>query len=247
MRPSRPDPGFSSALRRATVAGVALAAFVTTSAALAGFTSTGSVGATYVTKRIFPGVRSAWAWDIRDASGGGAETNSSDTLSFADGTAATTKSWSSTFASTRFDDFDFSAGLPAGVSVTSATFNFTFAATRNADTVCFYLDVRRASTNALLGTHGSSGSPSSCVAGKTLTAATVRPASCAPHGSRTSPDSGCRGRGLRANRRARDGDARLRPLRCRWYRAFASQRHATRCDSLAGRRHDRPKWKQLGL
>jgi hypothetical protein len=173
MRSTRPEPPLRRSIRRAAVAGAAVAAFITTSAALAAFTSTSSVGATYATKRIFAGVRSSWAWDIRDASAGGAETNSSDTLSYVDARTVTTKSWSSAFASTRFDDFDFSAGLPAGVPVTSATLSFTFAASRNADTVCFYLDVRRASTNALLGTHGSSGTPSGCVSGQTQTTTTV--------------------------------------------------------------------------
>jgi hypothetical protein len=173
MRPSRPEQRPRAAVRRATALGVVLAAFVTTSAALAGFSSSATGGATYVTKRMFPGVRSSWAWNIRDASAGAAETDSSDTLSFTDGNLATTKNWSSAFSTTRFEDFDFSTGRPAGIPVTSATFNFTFSATRNPDTVCFYIEVRRASTNALLGTHGSSGTPSSCVTGQTQTAAPV--------------------------------------------------------------------------
>jgi hypothetical protein len=145
--------------------------FVTTSAALAAFTSlsTGGGGA-LTTKRIFPGVRSAWPSDLRDASGGAGETNSSDVLSFADGLTVTTKSWTSAFGATRFDDFDFSGGRPAGVAVTSATFNFTFAPSRANDDACFYIEVRRASTNALLGTHGSSGSPSACSTGSTVSA-----------------------------------------------------------------------------
>jgi hypothetical protein len=144
--------------------------FVTTSAALAGFSSLASGGGSLSTKRIFPGVRSAWPSDVRDASGGGAETTSSDLLSYADGLTVTTKSWSSAFAATRFDDFDFSGGRPAGVPVTSATFNFTFAPSRANDDACFYIEVRRASTNALLGTHGSSGSPAACSSGSTVSA-----------------------------------------------------------------------------
>jgi len=145
--------------------------FVTTSAALAAFTSlaTGG-GGSLSTQRIFAGTRSAWPSDVRDASGGGAETNSSDVLSYADALTVTTKSWSSGFGTTRFDDFDFSGGRPAGVAVTSATFNFTFAPSRTNDDACFYIEVRRASTNALLGTHGSSGSPSACSAGTTVSA-----------------------------------------------------------------------------
>jgi hypothetical protein len=144
--------------------------FVTTSGALAGFSSLASDGAAVSTKKIFAGVRSAWPSDVRDAAGGGAETNSSDTLSYADGLTVTTKSWSSAFSATRFDDFDFAGGRPAGVPVSSATFNFTFAPSRSNDGACFYVEVRRASTNALLGTHGSAGSPSACSTGSTVSA-----------------------------------------------------------------------------
>jgi hypothetical protein len=168
-----PDAGLRRPIRWGVALGAAAAMFVTTSAALAGFSSLASGGGGNLsTKRIFPGVRSAWPSDVRDASGGGAETNSSDVLSYADGLTVTTKSWSSAFSATRFDDFDFSGGGPAGVPVTSATFNFTFAPSRSNDSACFYVEVRRASTNALLGTHGSSGTPSACSSGSTV-AATV--------------------------------------------------------------------------
>jgi hypothetical protein len=167
-----PDSGLRRPVRWGVAVGAAVAMFVTTSAALAAFSSLASNGATVSTKRIFAGVRSAWPSDVRDASGGAAETNSSDVLSYADGLTVTTKSWSSAFAATRFDDFDFGGGSPAAVPVTSATFNFTFAPSRSNDNACFYVEVRRASTNALLGTHGSSGSPSACSTGATV-AATV--------------------------------------------------------------------------
>jgi hypothetical protein len=165
MPPARPDPS-SRSIRWGAVAGAVAAAFVTTSIALAGFSSsvTGG-GLTVASKRIFAGVRSVSAWDIRDASGGGAETNNSDVLSYADGVTAATKNWSTAFSATRFDDFDYNPGQPAGIAVSSATFNFTFAPSRAQDTACFYIEVRRASTNALLGTHGSSGTPSACANG----------------------------------------------------------------------------------
>jgi hypothetical protein len=173
MPPGRPasDHGLRRPVRWGVAVGAALAMLVTTSAALAAFTSlaTGGGGA-LTTKRIFQGVRSAWPSDVRDASGGGAETNSSDTLAYADGVTVTTKSWSSAFGATRFDDFDFSGGQPAGVPVSSATFNFTFAPSRSNDAACFYVEVRRASTNALLGTHGSAASPSACSTGSTVSA-----------------------------------------------------------------------------
>jgi hypothetical protein len=169
-----PEQGRNRWVRRSAALGATVAAFVTTSVALAAFTTTVTGGGMALsTKRIFPGVRSAWPWDVRDASGGGAETNNSDALSFADSVTSTTKNWSSTFAATRFDDFDFSSGRPPGIAISSAAFNFTFAPSRAVDNACFYLEVRRASTNALLGTHGSSGSPSSCANLGAQVAATV--------------------------------------------------------------------------
>ncbi|HSB40066.1 MAG TPA: hypothetical protein VLD13_13340, partial [Gaiellaceae bacterium] len=108
----QPDATLRGPVRWGAVVGAAAAMFVTTSAALAGFSSLASGGGGGLsTKRIFPGVRSAWAWDVRDASGGGAETNSSDALSYADGVTLTTKNWSTAFSATRFDDFDFNASL----------------------------------------------------------------------------------------------------------------------------------------
>ena len=167
--------GRSRAERRSAVAMVAAAAALAlASVAGAGFASSTTGGPmTITTKRIFPGVRSAWPWDIRDASAGAAEVNSSDPLSYTDGLVTTTKTWGTTFAANRFDDFDFSTGPPAGIPITSATFNFTFASGRAGGNACFYLDVRRASTNALLGTHGSPGTPSACANGGAQVAATV--------------------------------------------------------------------------
>jgi hypothetical protein len=161
-------------VRWAVLLGTAAAVFTSTSVALAGFSSQVSGGPmTVATKRIFPGLRSAWPWDIRDASAGGAEVNGSDPLSYSDGVVTTTKNWSSSFAANRFDDFDFATGRPGGVPVSSAVFNFTFAPSRPTDTACFYIEVRRASTNALLGTHGSPGTPSACASMGAQVAATV--------------------------------------------------------------------------
>ena len=79
-----PDSGLRRPVRWGLAVGAAVAMFVTTSAALAAFSSLASNGATLSTKRIFAGVRSAWPSDVRDASGGAAETISSDVLSYAD-------------------------------------------------------------------------------------------------------------------------------------------------------------------
>jgi hypothetical protein len=67
-------------------------------------------------------------------------------------------------------DFDGNAPLPAGFSVTGATFNFKYAATQSSDTACYWFEVRRISTGALIGTHGSTTTPVDCTTGTTLKA-----------------------------------------------------------------------------
>jgi len=67
-----------------------------------------------------------------------------------------------------------SASQPAGLAVTQAQFNLTMASNTNGgNSSCFYFEVRRASTNALLGTYGSSGSPVFCTSSSTLQTTTT--------------------------------------------------------------------------
>jgi len=158
------------ALRWAALAGATAATFTTVSLALAGFNSPVSGGpGTYVSKRIFPGIRASAAWSIRDASGGGAETNSDDTLSYSDALVTTTGNWATAFASNRYVEFDFNAPRPGGVAVSSAQFNYRMAPNQAGDTACFYFEVYRASSSTLIGTHGSTGTPVACNATVTQT------------------------------------------------------------------------------
>lgn len=169
MRRPRPD-GTVRSLRWGVLIGAALAAFVSTSVALAAWSSsvTGG-GASYSTKHIFPGVRSTSAWTVRDASGGGAEAVKDDALSYADGTTVTSgTAWATTFSATRYLEFDFNSARPDGVSVSSPTLNFRMASTSNSATWCFYVEVYRVSTGTLIGTHGSAASPT-CGSGTTQT------------------------------------------------------------------------------
>jgi hypothetical protein len=157
------------------VLGAAAAAFVCTSVALAGFSSTvtGGGSGAYGTKRIFPAVRSTSAWTIRDASGGGAEATKDDALSYADGTTTTSgTAWATTFSTTRYLEFDFNSALPDGLSISSPQLNFRMASTNNASTWCFYVEVYRISTANLIGTHGSPASPT-CNSGTTQTTTNV--------------------------------------------------------------------------
>ena len=174
--PRRPYEPAVRSLRWAAIVGAAAAAFVTTSVAVAAFTSsvTGGGSGAYTTKRIFPAVRSMSAWTIRDASGGGAEATKDDALSYADGTTTTTGSaWATTFSATRYLELDFNSALPGGLSVSSPQLNFRMASTNNASTWCFYVEVYRASTATLIGTHGSAGTPYACNAGTTQTTTNI--------------------------------------------------------------------------
>lgn len=176
MRRRRFDSANRS-LRWGVVVGAAAAAFVSTSVALAAFTSTVTGGgvAAYSTKRIFAGVRSTSAWTIRDASGGGAEANNDDALSYSgDGRTTTTGSaWTTTFSATRYLEFDFNSALPDGLAVSSPQLNLRMASTNNASSLCFYVEVYRVSTATLIGTHGSSGTPYACNSGTTQTTTNV--------------------------------------------------------------------------
>jgi hypothetical protein len=106
-------------------------------------------------------------WDLRDASSG-TESNKSAQPAFQDALTFATGLWSSAFSTTRYADFDANAPLPTGQAVTGATFNFRYAAAAAGETACYWLEVRRASTGAVIGTHGSSGSPVDCTTGTTL-------------------------------------------------------------------------------
>jgi hypothetical protein len=107
-------------------------------------------------------------WDLRDASSG-AETNVSDPVGFAsDSRTYQAAGPPLNFSTTRFMSLDYNAPIGTGQTPSSVNFNFRFAATPIAlglGQACFYFDVRRASTDAVLATHGSSGSPVGCVTG----------------------------------------------------------------------------------
>jgi len=142
-----------------------------TGGTLALFTGTTSnSGNSFAAQHIFPGTRTTSAWTIRDAAGGNTVTINDDALSYAgDGLIKSTTNWTTTFASTRYQEFDYDGVNPAGISVTEATFNFDFLPNAGGETACIYFEVRVASTGSVLGTHGSSGSPLACATGTTYT------------------------------------------------------------------------------
>ncbi len=153
-----PRPLLATVTAIAACVGVGLLAGSTLSAFSVTTTTPGSMSA----KSVFPATRSWSAWDLRDASSG-AETNASDAEAFS-GVTTTTSNWSTAWSTTRYVSFDMNDSLPAGVATTGVTFDFDFADNTNGTgtNMCFYFEVIRRSTNAVIGTHGSAASPIAC-------------------------------------------------------------------------------------
>lgn len=107
------------------------------------------------------------AWDLRDASSG-SESNQSDATAFADGRLRTTSAVQSAFSASRYLQFNYSPSLDVATTVSGSSFGFRFSASGSGRTSCFYFDVRRTSTGAVLATHGSPTTPVGCVTGTTL-------------------------------------------------------------------------------
>jgi hypothetical protein len=115
------------------------------------------------------------AWDIRDATIG-SELNESDGWAFGGDTRVVgTGNWTTSFTTARYLQFAYGSALPGGLPTSSVNFNFRFAASSSqpSETACFYFEVRRTSTGAVIGTHGSSASPVGCVTGTTQTTFTT--------------------------------------------------------------------------
>jgi hypothetical protein len=125
-------------------------------------------GNTFSTARIFAGSWTTPAFDVGDASSG-TEVDASSPLAFAgDGGTWATKAWSTSFSSSRYLDFDLNGPLPGGLAVSGATFDLNFASSAAGVTSCIYLEVRIQSTNTVVETFGSAGSPAGCVTGTSL-------------------------------------------------------------------------------
>ncbi len=147
----------------AVLASIALASI---GLSLALFTAQAEPQAVFGTKALFPGERVAPAFVVGDASSGSQIDRSSSFAAAADGLTTTTSAWSTAFAASRYLEFDLNNSLAAGVAVTPATFDFRFAS-NGAGQACYYFEVRRISTGAVIGTYGSTGTPLGCVTGTT--------------------------------------------------------------------------------
>jgi hypothetical protein len=115
------------------------------------------------------------AWSVSDQSGGTAQvTDASDAFASTGGPSASQSGFTTSADAQHYVAFDFVSALTAGSGTPPArgvNFNLTYHGTdsagRTAANTCFYFDVRRASTGALIATHGSATAPVDCVAALT--------------------------------------------------------------------------------
>jgi hypothetical protein len=148
------------------IAALASVAVATVTFSLAVFAAQPEEQAIFGSMALFPGERVTPAFNVGDSSSG-SETDRSSSFAFsADSLTTTTSPWSSAFEADRYLEFDVNDSLASGVVISAATFDLRFASA-GAGTACYYFEVRRISTGAVLGTHGSSGSPVGCVTGTT--------------------------------------------------------------------------------
>jgi large repetitive protein len=95
------------------------------------------------------------------------------TITVSDGAFMPQSGWPTTFDPTRYLALTFPAYVPAGATVTGATFRHQYRSANPADTTCYYFEVW--SGGVLLATHGSTSSPVSCATGSYVSDAIVLP------------------------------------------------------------------------
>jgi hypothetical protein len=133
------------------------------------FTRQQPVNANLAAARIFAGERVTPAFSVSDRSSGSATDGSSANAFANDSRYFLTRAWSTAFASDRYLDFDLNGPLPTGLTAQSVTATIRVSSDLGAGSVCAYVELRRASTNVVLSTHGSAGTPLACTSGTTVT------------------------------------------------------------------------------
>lgn len=140
---------------------------------LARMTAAGTTGSSYTAGSIFPAVRSSAAWNVRDSSSG-TEVDKSNPFSYAgDSLVTASGSFAVAFVATRYLQWDYNDSLPAGIAVSSSNFNLRVIPNAAAQIACWYIEVRRASTGALIASHGSALLSYACATGATYSTVSV--------------------------------------------------------------------------
>ncbi len=129
------------------------------------FTNDVPVGGDIAAGRIFRDERVTPAFVVNDVSSGSSQSGSSADAFASDGRYFLTRNWPTTFSSSRYIDFEFNAPLPAGLITTTVALSASVSSDAGTGSVCVYAEVRRASTDALIASYGSAGSPLACTSG----------------------------------------------------------------------------------
>jgi hypothetical protein len=149
-------------LRRGLVglATTVLYAIVATSVAGALFGASDAGSMSVSSKRIFPTSQTSSAWSGQDSSSGTAAAGT-DVWAAVDNRLFTSAALTTAFSASRYVDVTLSSPFPTDIPVSAMALNLSMAET-GGGTSCVYVEVRRASTNAVLGTEGSSSTPYAC-------------------------------------------------------------------------------------
>jgi hypothetical protein len=129
------------------------------------FTADYPIGNDVAAGRIFRDERTTAAFDVTDASSGSATNQSSATAFGADSRYFLSRVWPTTFDNGRYLELEPNAPLPAGLDTSDVTLNLRLWSDLGTGSVCIYVELRRASDDALVSSHGSSGSPLACTSG----------------------------------------------------------------------------------
>ncbi len=160
--------------RRRAVTSLAMAALVLVGAQVAAprsnavFTATASGSGTANAGRIFRGHRVTPAFAVADSSTGATVDRSSPISYQGDTRWAVMHAWPTAFDAARLVDVTLNHPLPAALAVSGAQLAVTLASDTAGATACWYAEIVRVSTGAVVSTHGSAGSPVACVTGTTF-------------------------------------------------------------------------------
>jgi hypothetical protein len=122
---------------------------------------------------IFRDERGGPAFSVDDRSSGSAVDGSSAIAYDGDGRWFLSRTWPTAYDSGRYLELDLNAPLPAALAASSVSLTVRLSADGAGATACYYVELRRASSGALVSSHGSAGSPLACVTGTSFASTNV--------------------------------------------------------------------------
>lgn len=160
--------------RVAAIAGCIAAAAAVAQVALAALTGAASASHTVSSKHIFPTTATLSPFDAGDLSGGAGETFIGNPSAYNDGRLYTAlNAFPTAYNAARYLQFPLNAPLPGGLAVSGLQLSFDLRAGSSTGTACFFVELRRTSTGAVINTYGSSSAPLACASGNASTTATT--------------------------------------------------------------------------